>query len=139
MPEDEIADFEKRANGISAKDFPEDNPSDIDKDYEETDNPFKTVKVEEEYEEVTVPSESDLKGMTKSKIRAEALKLGFEGITTKGSKSDMIESFVAATNKFIAELQETGDFISASDDIYNEGKDETATGNDDRDGGYINT
>jgi hypothetical protein len=69
---------------------------------------------EEEYEEITIPSESELKTMTKSKINQQALDLGFDVPTTM-TKSKMIESFNTQTEEFIKSLQDSGEFMSASD------------------------
>jgi hypothetical protein len=88
--------------------------------------------VEEETVEVTIPTESELKGMTKSKIQAEAHTLGFTGVTTKDSKSAMIENFVTATEKFISDLQDSGEFVSLQED-----GEEDENPSDDRDGGYF--
>ena len=87
---------------------------------------------EEETVEVTIPTESELKGMTKSKIQAEALTLGFSGVTTKDSKSKMIDNFVTATEKFISDLQDSGEFVSLQED-----GEEDENPSDDRDGGYF--
>ena len=86
----------------------------------------------EETVEVTIPTESELKGMTKSKIQSEALTLGFTGVTTKDSKSKMIENFVTATEKFISDLQDSGEFVSLQED-----GEEDENPSDDRDGGYF--
>ena len=87
---------------------------------------------EEETVEVTIPTESELKGMTKSKIQSEALTLGFTGVTTKDSKSKMIENFVTATEKFISDLQDSGEFVSLQED-----GEEDENPSDDRAGGYF--
>ena len=87
---------------------------------------------EEETVEVTIPTESELKGMTKSKIRQEALGLGFEGVTTKDPKATMIENFVQATEKFISDLKDSGEFVSADEEESDDGETEN-----DRDGGYF--
>jgi hypothetical protein len=87
---------------------------------------------EEETVEVTIPTESELKGMTKSKIQAEAHTLGFTGVTTKDSKSKMIDNFVTATEKFISDLQDSGEFVSLQED-----GEEDENPSDDRDGGYF--
>ena len=86
---------------------------------------------EDELVEVTIPTESELKGMTKSKIQSEAIALGFDNVTTKSSKTKMIADFVEATETFIADLQDSGEFVSARDE------DETEDSSDDRDGGYF--
>ena len=87
-------------------------------------------QVEEEYEEVVIPSESELKSMTKSKINEQATSLGFDVPTTL-TKSKMIESFLTQTDEFIQGLQDSGEFVSASDD--SDGDDKTNI----KDGGYF--
>lgn len=86
---------------------------------------------DDELVEVTIPTESELKGMTKSKIQSEARALGFDNVTTKSSKTKMIADFVEATESFIADLQDSGEFVSARDE------DATEDSSDDRDGGYF--
>ena len=124
VPEEEIADFEARAAASQIE-------------YDESDDLEAAKKVEEEFEEVVVPTESELKGMTKSKIRAEALRLGFNTVSTKDSKAEMIAQFSLATEEFISDLQDSGEFISASESGEGEGN-ETDSGDDVRDGGYFN-
>lgn len=85
---------------------------------------------EEEYEEVVIPSESELKSMTKSKINEQASALGFDVPTTL-TKSKMIDSFKTQTDEFIQSLQDSGEFVSASDD--EDGDDKTNI----KDGGYF--
>lgn len=87
---------------------------------------------EEEYEEVTIPTPSELEALTKSKIKVEANKLGFT-VDLKDSKEDMISSFVTQTEEFIASLQDEGTFVSASET--DEG--DTNEKDDVRDGGYF--
>lgn len=87
---------------------------------------------EEEYEEVTIPTPSELEALTKSKIKVEANKLGFT-VDLKDSKEDMISSFVTQTEEFIASLQDEGTFVSASET--DEG--DTSEKDDVRDGGYF--
>ena len=86
---------------------------------------------EEEYEEISIPSPSELKSLTKNGILQEAKKLGFE---LTGTKSQMIEQFTEQTEAFIAQLQEDGDFLSASDT--DEGVEDDGDENN-RDGGYF--
>ena len=88
-------------------------------------------QVEEEYEEVVIPSESELKSMTKSKINEQASALGFDVPTTL-TKSKMIDSFKTQTDEFIQSLQDSGEFVSASDDD-EDGDDKTSI----KDGGYF--
>lgn len=90
----------------------------------------KNQQQEEEFEEVTIPNESELKAMTKGKISEVAEGLGFESVSTTQTKNVMIENFVKDTESFIEGLKESGDFISASDG--NDDEDKTV-----RDGGYF--
>ncbi len=83
---------------------------------------------EEEYEEVTIPSESELKSMTKAQINQVAVGLEFD-VPTSLTKNKMIESFLVQTEEFIKSLQDSGEFVSASDS--NDDK------NNIRDGGYF--
>ncbi|MBF84005.1 MAG: hypothetical protein CL489_05955 [Acidobacteria bacterium] len=85
--------------------------------------------VQEEVDEIEIPNRVDLEKLTKAKIRDEADKLGFD-VNTNQTKALMIDSFEEQTNQFIADLQDSGEFVSA-----------TETGDDDdddrRDGGYF--
>ena len=45
----------------------------------------------------------------------------------------MIENFIESTEQFIADLQDSGEFVSARD----EDDDEATDSSDDRDGGYF--
>ena len=86
-------------------------------------------EVEEEYDEIVIPSSDELEGMTKKKIEEVSEGLGFT-VSVKDTKEDMIKSFQEQTNKLIEDLQDSGEFISSSDEGDNE--------NDDvRDGGYF--
>ena len=89
------------------------------------------VEEEEEYDEISIPSPSELKSLTKTGILKEGDKLGFE---LTGTKSQMIEQFTEQTELFIAQLQEDGDFLSASDT--DEGVEDDGDENN-RDGGYF--
>jgi hypothetical protein len=73
------------------------------------------VEEEEEYEEVTIPSESELKAMTKAAILEQGNMLDFV-LDTKDTKAVMITSFLTQVDEFIASLQESGEFVSAEDD-----------------------
>ena len=86
---------------------------------------------EEEYEEITIPSESELKSMTKANIKSEADKLGFD-VPTSLTKTAMIETFKTQTDEFIQSLQDSGEFVSASDS----GDDDESKDNI-KDGGYF--
>jgi len=85
--------------------------------------------VQEEVDEIEIPNRIDLEKLTKAKIRDEADKLGFN-VNTNQTKALMIDNFEEQTNQFIADLQDSGEFVSA-----------TETGDDDdddrRDGGYF--
>lgn len=85
---------------------------------------------EEEFDEITIPSADELKGMTKAKIKEVAEGLNFE-VSTTDTKDAMIESIATQTESLIESLQETDEFVSAT---------ETVKGEDDdnrRDGGYF--
>lgn len=71
-------------------------------------------EVEEEFEEISIPDRIELEGMTKKQIKDEADKLGFE-VSAGDSKSKMITSFEEQTQQFIQELQDAGEFVSATD------------------------
>ena len=86
---------------------------------------------EEEYEEVTIPSESELKSMTKAKINEIAVGLDFD-VPTSLTKNKMIESFLTQTDEFIQSLQDSGEFVSATDSD-EDGDDKTNI----KDGGYF--
>ena len=88
---------------------------------------------EEEYDEISIPSASELDRLTKKQIKAEANKLGFNA-NVKHSKPKMIESFTTQTENYITELQESGDFVSASDTAKDEGDEDEDTV---RDGGFF--
>jgi len=90
----------------------------------------KEQEVEEEFEELVIPSADELRGMTKSKIKDVAEGLNFE-VSTTDTKDKMIESIASQTESLIESLQETEEFVSAT---------ETVKGEDDdnrRDGGYF--
>lgn len=86
---------------------------------------------EEEYEEVTIPSESELKSMTKAQINQVAVGLDFD-VPTSLTKNKMIESFLVQTEEFIQSLQDSGEFVSATDSD-EDGDDKTNI----KDGGYF--
>jgi hypothetical protein len=90
---------------------------------------------EEEYEEITIPSRSELENVSKAEVQNEGDKLGFE---LSGTKEEMIDQFEEQTESFIASLQEDGDFISASETDETLINEEKKDGDDDvRDGGYF--
>ena len=88
------------------------------------------VEDEEEYEEVIIPSENELKSMTKSQINDVAEQVGFN-IKMADTKAVMISSFVKQTEEYIANLQESGEFVSATTD------DEDGDTDNSKDGGYF--
>jgi hypothetical protein len=89
----------------------------------------KEEEVEEEYDEIVIPSSDELEGMTKKKIEEVSKGLGFN-VSTKDTKEDMIQSFQDQTTKLIEDLQDSGEFVNSTEEGDNE--------NDDvRDGGYF--
>ena len=91
----------------------------------------KKEEVEEEYEEITIPSEAELNSMTKADILKSAEELGFENVNTTDTKKVMIQNFVADANAFIQSLEESGDLVSANV----EGEEDDTV--DRQDGGYF--
>ena len=84
----------------------------------------------EEYDEIVIPSSDELENMTKKQIQSAGKELGFK-LSTTDTKYVMIQSFLEQTQELIQDLQDSGEFVSASD----EGEDDK---NDDvRDGGYF--
>jgi len=104
-------------------------------------NKLKEEAQEEEYEEITIPTPDELNKMTKSGIFGEAKKLNFDSVVMTMTKSEMIQEFTNATEKFIAGLEESGDLVSsegfdfAEAEIQNEKSDEDNS--DRQDGGYF--
>ena len=92
-------------------------------------------EAEEEFEEVTIPSESELRGMTKTEIETIAKTLGFESVITSLTKDKMIDNFLSETDTFITSLQESGEFVSATETETDTEK--TKDADDIRDGGYF--
>ena len=86
---------------------------------------------EEEYEEITIPSEAELNSMTKADILKSAEELGFENVNIADTKKVMIENFVADSNAFIQSLEDSGDLVSASIESDEDGD------TDRQDGGYF--
>lgn len=93
-----------------------------------------TLEDDEEYDEIVIPSESELKSMTKKSIAETADALNFEGIVTSLTKEEMISKFVQATEDYIQSLQDAGEFIAASETDVKDGSDDS---DDHRDGGYF--
>ena len=86
---------------------------------------------EEEYEEITIPSEAELNSMTKADILKSAEELGFENVDTADTKKVMIQNFVADSNAFIQSLEDSGDLVSANIESDEDGD------TDRQDGGYF--
>ena len=91
-------------------------------------------ETEEEFEEVTIPNPDELNKMTKSTIFGEAQSLGFKSVVMSMTKTQMVEAFTKETEDFIANLQESGDFISAETTKDSENDEDTI---DRQDGGYF--
>jgi hypothetical protein len=90
------------------------------------------LEEEESYDEITIPSSSELDAMTKKEITKAALELSFNVDESK-TKTQMIESFQDQTDELIQSLQDDGSFVSAVDsDGENDNDDDTV-----RDGGYF--
>ena len=89
---------------------------------------------EEEYEEITIPSESELNKMTKAQIHETAQELGFDKVNPGNTKAVMIEVFVSQTNEYIESLQESGEFVSAES---TDSSESSPTEDDKQDGGYF--
>jgi len=90
---------------------------------------------ESDYEEITIPSRSELENLSKAEVVEEGDKLGFE---LSGTKEEMIDQFEEQVEAFIAQLQEDGDFIDATETDKTREDEEKKDGDDDvRDGGYF--
>ena len=89
------------------------------------------VEEEEEFDELVIPSADELRGMTKKKIKETAEGLNFE-VSTNDTKEEMIESIAVQTESLIESLQESDEFISATETTKGEEDDD-----DRRDGGYF--
>jgi hypothetical protein len=74
----------------------------------------KEEEAEEEYEEITIPSEAELNNMTKAEIQTTANELGFTNVVTTDTKQVMIENFVSDSEAFIQSLQDSGELLSAN-------------------------
>ena len=84
----------------------------------------------EEYDEIVIPSSDELENMTKKQIESAGKELGFK-LSTTDTKDVMIQSFLEQTQEFIQDLQDSGEFVSASDE------DDDDKNDDVRDGGYF--
>ncbi len=88
------------------------------------------VEDEEEYEEIVIPSESELNKMKKNEINELAKNFEFS-VKMTDTKAKMIEDFLSQVDEYITELQESGEFVSAHTD------DEDDNTEDQKDGGYF--
>ena len=93
----------------------------------------KEEEAEEEYEEITIPSEAELNDMTKAEIQTTANELGFTNVVTTDTKQVMIENFVSDSEAFIQSLQDSGELLSTN--IEGEEKEDDTV--DRQDGGYF--
>ena len=91
----------------------------------------KEKEAEEEYEEITIPSEAELNAMTKADIEKTAEELGFENVNVADTKKVMIQNFVSDANAFIQTLEESGELLSTNE----EGEEDDTV--DRQDGGYF--
>ena len=71
------------------------------------------VEDEEEYEEIVIPSETELKRMKKNQINELAKDFEFV-VKMTDTKAKMIEDFLSQVDEYITELQESGEFVSAN-------------------------
>ena len=141
LPEsDTIADQLSGKKEIKSYDTVEDLQAAVDEK-----NKLREEAQEEEYEEITIPTPDELNKMTKSGIFGEAKKLNFDSVVMSMTKSEMIQEFTNATEKFIASLEESGELISAEGtegfnfadaEIQNE-KESDEDNSDRQDGGYF--
>ena len=86
---------------------------------------FDEQPAEEEYDEVVIPSASELQSMTKSRIQDAASKLEFTG-----TKASMIKEFTAQSEQLIADLTSQEGFVDASETVID-------SNDERRDGGYF--
>ena len=68
----------------------------------------------EEYEEITIPDRGELEQMTREEILETASELDFD-IGDSEDKEDLIDIFESEVNRFIEDLQESGEFVSQTD------------------------
>ena len=86
--------------------------------------------VEDEFEEVVIPSRTELNRMKKRQINEIAKDLDFV-VKMTDTKAVMIDDFLSQVDDYITELQESGEFVSAQTD------DEDGDTDNIKDGGYI--
>jgi len=85
----------------------------------------------EEFEEIVIPDDKDLKRMTKAKILESADKLNFD-IDKNTTKQGMIDSFVEQSEKLITELTDSEGFVSSTTTDTDDNEEDV----DRQDGGY---
>ena len=88
------------------------------------------VVEEEEYEEIVIPSRTELNRMKKNQINELAKDFEFS-VKMTDTKAVMIDDFLSQVDEYIADLQESGDFVSATTD------DEDGDTDNTKDGGYF--
>ncbi len=88
------------------------------------------VVEEEEYEEIVIPSRTELNRMNKNQINELAKDFDFS-VKITDTKAVMIDSFLSQVDEYITELQESGDFVSATTD------DEDGDTDNIKDGGHF--
>ncbi len=88
------------------------------------------VVEEEEYEEIVIPSRTELNRMKKNQINELAKDFEFS-VKMTDTKAVMIDSFLSQVDEYITELQESGDFVSATTD------DEDGDTDNIKDGGHF--
>tara|TARA_B100000683_G_scaffold258109_1_gene280413 strand:- start:335 stop:1375 length:1041 start_codon:yes stop_codon:yes gene_type:complete len=86
--------------------------------------------VEEEFDEVVIPSRTELNRMKKNQINEIAKDLDFS-VKMTDTKAVMIDSFLSQVDEYITELQESGEFVSATTD------DEDGDTDNIKDGGHF--
>ena len=86
------------------------------------------------FEEIVIPSESELQKMTKAQIHETAQELGFDKVNPGNTKAVMIEVFVSQTNDYIESLKEAGEFVSAET---TDSSESSPTEDDRQDGGFF--
>ena len=85
---------------------------------------------EEEYEEIVIPSRTELNRMKKNQINELAKDFEFS-VKMTDTKAVMIDSFLSQVDEYILQLQESGDFVSATTD------DEDGDTDNIKDGGHF--
>ena len=88
------------------------------------------VVEEEEYEEIVIPSRTELNRMKKNQINELAKDFEFS-VKMTDTKAVMIDSFLSQVDEYILQLQESGDFVSATTD------DEDGDTDNIKDGGHF--